>query len=113
MCKYCENEFDVLKNENMDVCNIEMSMNNFGQIEVNTYNFNENESDNTPLIAISIEVNYCPMCGRNLIEDKEVNFIRGVKDFKYDLKYDWKEAYDVFRSNGISDYIFKSIWDII
>lgn len=111
MCKYCENEFDVLRDENMDVCNIEVFMNNFGQIEVNTYNLNE--LGDTPSVATSIEVNYCPMCGRNLIEDKKANFIRGIKDFKYDLKYDWKEAYNVFSSNGISDYVFKSIWDMI
>lgn len=114
MCKYCEDKKEVIKDEKLDICNIEVFINDLGEIEVNTYNFiNESPYEDSPVIATSVGINYYPICGRSLVEDKKDAFVDSLKRFKQDLNYDWKHVYETFYINNTSDYIFKTIWDFI
>lgn len=68
MCKYCNHkdvDFAVIGEKNCGVCNIEIFVEQDNSLSFNTY---RHETNYTEDILGSFEINFCPMCGRNLKE---------------------------------------------
>lgn len=63
MCKYCENEKEVIKECKFNECDLELFIDMDETLAINTYN---HSSSFTEDIYENIEINYCPMCGRKL-----------------------------------------------
>lgn len=65
MCEYCEKEGFNPLNDTVDYSGLEIAISNKGILRVRNYNFKEVfESQD------AINISYCPMCGRKLINNK-------------------------------------------
>jgi hypothetical protein len=63
MCKYCENENEVIKTFEFSECDLEVFIDGDKTLCINAYN---HSSSFTEDICENLNIHYCPMCGRKL-----------------------------------------------
>lgn len=63
MCKYCENEQEVINTFKFSGCSLEVFIDEDNTLCINTYN---HSTDYTEDIFENLKIYHCPMCGKKL-----------------------------------------------
>ena len=112
MCKYCEQDKSIFYDREGKEGGIrEVVLERDGTLSVNSNNFDRKEADelqkwgfsgrqsaNMTMYDVSIKINYCPMCGRQLVSESELI----SKTYSDGLNDAWELAKKIYYHNEMS-----------